>query len=210
MRPYKKRRELLLNIELKRLIPAFVPLPNVGLGGDQNNGKDPLLDPARSGADLVFQVSSDGVWKDMECWADGVRLDRTGRLSLPPGARRILVRQGRLEMVQEIPRTSSAIVFVNVERLAKLQGPWLGVEFVGDGRVHPLKGGPAERAGIRSGDRILVVDGEPLPEKDGALRAAILHHAVGDVLPLDLERGEKRERLSLSVTLEKRPSSERR
>ena len=169
------------------------------------------LDPDHPGALLRVGTFDADSWRDVELWAGAVRLDAPGRRAiLPPGTRQVLVKQGRLEMVQEIPPSPCAALLLDLDRLSRQAGPWLGVEFSGEGKVRPLAGGPAERAGMRPGDRVLAVDGKPLASEDIlALRRAILHHAPGDVLALDLARGPS-EKLSLSVTLEKRPPSERK
>ncbi|GEM_PF-7045581 len=169
------------------------------------------LETFRPGALLAVSADDRGVWQDVEIWMDGARIDGRSAV-LPSGPRQVRVKQGRLEMLQEIPAEPAAIVVLDLDRMAKRDGPWLGVEFdpLRDGWVNPVKGGPAERAGMKPGDVVTAVDGKGIGPGDVTLlRRAILSRAPGDVLALELTRGVegKTERLSLSVTLEKRPPS---
>jgi serine protease Do len=50
--------------------------------------------------------------------------------------------------------------------------------------------GPGEKAGLRRGDVIIAVDGEPVPTSN-ALSGLILSRAVGSTLQLKLQRGKK-------------------
>jgi S1-C subfamily serine protease len=61
-----------------------------------------------------------------------------------------------------------------------------------------LKGGPADIAGIRKGDRLVVVNGRPL-ERISILEEAIASRYAGDSVSIDIIRGE--ETLSLKVEL---------
>ncbi|MDE3166636.1 MAG: PDZ domain-containing protein, partial [Acidobacteriota bacterium] len=62
--------------------------------------------------------------------------------------------------------------------------------------------GPAETAGLRSGDIVLAIDGKPMHEsRDLAL--AVFQRAPGDELHMDILRGA--ERLSMTVVILERP-----
>ena len=50
--------------------------------------------------------------------------------------------------------------------------------------------GPGEEAGLRRGDIIVAVDGEPVPSKK-ALEGLILSRAVGSTLQLGIQRGKR-------------------
>jgi putative serine protease PepD len=63
---------------------------------------------------------------------------------------------------------------------------------------------PAEAAGIREGDVVLAVDGEPINGQAG-LVAAIRDRSPGDTISIELVRGG--ERLTVSATLVARPQN---
>ena len=66
--------------------------------------------------------------------------------------------------------------------------------------LRPLPDTPADEAGIQDGDRLLAVDGEPLP--DGAttdLAVSLIRGPVGTTVTLTVERGEE----TLDFTLER-------
>lgn len=89
---------------------------------------------------------------------------------------------------------------------------WLGVELAavpaGEAGVlvrDVVSGAPAELAGIRAGDRILTVAGEPVGRPQDVVRAVSQHH-VGERLSVGLERsGETR---LLAVPLGARPNED--
>jgi serine protease Do len=58
--------------------------------------------------------------------------------------------------------------------------------------------GPADAAGIQQGDIVLSVDGKPMRQARD-LGLAVFHHAPGDELNLDIQRGE--DRMSKTVVL---------
>jgi thiol-disulfide isomerase/thioredoxin len=86
------------------------------------------------------------------------------------------------------------------------QPAWVGVMF----DVHSetprvqsvITGGPAERAGIKAGDVVTSVDGEPLAEASQIVSKLRAHHA-GEKVHLVLARDGKD--LALDVTMEPRP-----
>jgi thiol-disulfide isomerase/thioredoxin len=76
--------------------------------------------------------------------------------------------------------------------------PWLGVQMDSDAqgpgvRVgHVVRGSPAEKAGIREGDRILRVAGAPVARGSDVVRS-VSGHAVGETLEVAFLRGEQRD-----------------
>ncbi|HJL16879.1 MAG TPA: trypsin-like peptidase domain-containing protein [Sandaracinaceae bacterium LLY-WYZ-13_1] len=91
----------------------------------------------------------------------------------------------------------------------RVRRPWIGVQFqaltpelasafaLGDrGRAGALiadvvSGGPAERSGLRPGDVVVEVDGEPVSEARDLLRA-VLRHDVGSNVGLEVIRAGRR------------------
>ena len=65
-------------------------------------------------------------------------------------------------------------------------------------RVQVAPGGPADRAGIKTGDRVLAVDGEDIHDWDALKRAVASHH--GEAVHVVVERSG--ERLTLEATPE--------
>jgi membrane-associated protease RseP (regulator of RpoE activity) len=64
-------------------------------------------------------------------------------------------------------------------------------------RVEPLPGGPADRAGVRAGDRIDAVGGEPVHDWDG-LKAGISAHA-GEPVDLAIDRDGQAVHLTATI-----------
>jgi S1-C subfamily serine protease len=69
---------------------------------------------------------------------------------------------------------------------------------LGTGVVEVVPGGPADRAGIRPGDVLVSIDGEPTPTTE-ALGAVLADHKPGDKVPVTVLRGGKES--DLEVTL---------
>lgn len=61
-----------------------------------------------------------------------------------------------------------------------------------------LAGSPAEAAGLRPGDRLVKLKGVPLKSADDA-RAALAEVKAGDVVSVEVQRGEQAEFVSLSI-----------
>jgi 2-alkenal reductase len=80
------------------------------------------------------------------------------------------------------------------------EGAWLQA---GEGRSAVVEGSPAEAAGLRDGDVITAVDGEPV-DRERSLDLHLLDHGPGDEVVLTVVRGS--ETLELRVTLGTRPA----
>ncbi len=89
--------------------------------------------------------------------------------------------------------------------------PWLGVNMapapadLGVRIDHVFRGSPAERSGLRPGDRIVAVDGVSVSRPPEVSRA-VQSHATGDTLTLNVER-EGRD-LTTRIVLSERPSGD--
>ena len=88
--------------------------------------------------------------------------------------------------------------------------PWLGVSMDNGGdlgvRVDSVvRGSPAERGGVRAGDRIVAIDGARVTVP-GQVSRSVAAHKVGDTITLGLERTGNA--ISASIVLGTRPSSD--
>ena len=80
----------------------------------------------------------------------------------------------------------------------------LGVNAYGVYVVEVVKGGPAERAGLQSGDRIVSIDGTEIASKDD-LGTLMQKHAAGDTLSITIARNGQMQ--TVSVTLGEKTAS---
>ena len=80
----------------------------------------------------------------------------------------------------------------------------LGVNAYGVYVVEVVKGGPAERAGLQSGDRIVSIDGTEIGTKDD-LGTLMQKHAAGDSLAITIARGGQMQ--TINVTLGEKNAS---
>ena len=88
--------------------------------------------------------------------------------------------------------------------------PWLGVTMNpgGEGGVavlHVVRGSPAEKAGMRTGDKIVAIDGAKT-SASGEVTRAVGTHRSGDTVNVDLDRAGTR--MKLPVMLATRPSGD--
>ena len=80
----------------------------------------------------------------------------------------------------------------------------LGVNAYGVYVVEVVKGGPAEKAGLKSGDRIVSIDGSEIASKDD-LGTLMQKHAAGDTLSITIARDGQMQ--TVNVTLGEKTSS---
>ena len=80
----------------------------------------------------------------------------------------------------------------------------LGVNAYGVYVVEVVKGGPAEKAGLQAGDRIVSVDGTEIASKDD-LGTLMQKHAAGDTLSITIAREGQMQ--TVNVTLGKKTAS---
>ena len=80
----------------------------------------------------------------------------------------------------------------------------LGVNAYGVYVVEVVKGGPAEKAGLQAGDRIVSIDGSEIAAKDD-LGTLMQKHAAGDTLSFTVARGGQMQ--TVSVTLSEKTAS---
>ena len=88
--------------------------------------------------------------------------------------------------------------------------PWLGVQMdagsdIGVTVERVVRGSPAEKAGLRQGDRIVGVDGAKTTAP-GQVTRAVGQHKVGDTVTVDYER--RGSATSATVVLAQRPSGD--
>ena len=80
----------------------------------------------------------------------------------------------------------------------------LGVNAYGVYVVEVVKGGPADKAGLKSGDRIVSIDGTEIGTKDD-LSALMQKHTAGDSLAITIARGGQMQ--TINVTLGEKNAS---
>jgi len=102
-----------------------------------------------------------------------------------------------------IPVDTAKQVIPALERGERPERPYLGVSTVettegGALVAEVVQGGPAQRAGIRQGDRILSVGGEPVNASEDVAQA-IADDRPGEVVEVVVQRGERRETLRVRL-----------
>ena len=80
----------------------------------------------------------------------------------------------------------------------------LGVNSYGVYIMEVVKGGPAEQAGLKAGDRIVSIDGTEIASKDD-LGTLMQKHAAGDTLSITVARDGQMQ--TVSVTLGEKTAS---
>ena len=114
----------------------------------------------------------------------------------------IKVAQELLENGYVIGRPYLGITYLGVEDAQT--AAQLGVNAYGVYVVEVVKGGPAERAGLQSGDRIVSIDGTEIASKDD-LGTLMQKHAAGDTLNITIARNGQMQ--TVSVTLGEKTAS---
>jgi len=139
-------------------------------------------------------------------WGGAALLGQDGRLL---GIGSLILQQGdekgrRVDMNMSVPihlLTPVLDELVANGRLRAPPRPWLGLfameneESVVVGGV--ATGGPADKAGLRSGDRLMAVDGEEIPDLAGLWRRVWSAGAAGARVKLTISRDEQ----TLNATL---------
>jgi peroxiredoxin len=90
------------------------------------------------------------------------------------------------------------------------QAPWLGVQMDAGGDIgvsveHVVRGSPADKAGIRQGDRIVGLDGTKTTAP-GQVTRGVGQHKVGETVSVAIER--RGNPMTMSVVLAVRPSGD--
>src|SRR5438128_498387 len=88
--------------------------------------------------------------------------------------------------------------------------PWMGVSMDttsgnGVGVVHVVRGSPADKGGVKNGDRIVVVDGAKVASPAEVTRAVQGRH-VGDSIAVEVERSGSN--VKAQLVLASRPSGD--
>jgi len=111
-----------------------------------------------------------------------------------------------------IPIDTAKQVIPALERGEQPQRPYLGVS-TGDSTeggalvAEVVQGGPAQRAGIRQGDRIVSVGGEAVNASEDVAQA-IADDRPGEVVEVVVERGERRETLRVRLGTQPREATQ--
>lgn len=87
---------------------------------------------------------------------------------------------------------------------------WIGVTMDKGGDIgvrveHVVRGGPADKAGMKSGDRIVGIEGKNVTQPQEVSRT-VTSHKAGETITLSVERGGNS--VNASVVLASRPSSD--
>lgn len=131
------------------------------------------------------------------------------------GINTAVVRGGAEGLGFAIPVNNVKKVIDSVKRTGKIVRPYLGVQYIlldrktsvlsdlpveeGAYVAEVVKGGPAEKAGVKKNDIIVEFDGKKV-SKDNPLARLIADKAVGDKVTVKIRRGDKE--VSLQVMLE--------
>ena len=83
----------------------------------------------------------------------------------------------------------------------------LGVNAYGVYVVEVVKGGPAEKAGLQAGDRIVSVDGTEIASKDD-LGTLMQKHAAGDTLSITIARDGQMQTVNVTLGERRLPTAE--
>ena len=109
-----------------------------------------------------------------------------------------------------VPVPVPAVPAVPLPPAAFVGPPWLGVSMDAGGDIgvtveHVVRGSPAEKGGVRAGDRIVGVDGAKITAP-GHVTRAVGAHKVGETISVEVER--RGAAVTASVVLASRPSGD--
>ena len=142
-------------------------------------------------------------------WGGGALIGRDGRLL---GIGSLVLQQGGsgskkqdMNMVVPvqllIPILDDLLAYGRVNRVPR---PWLGLYAMEDDETLVVGGladnGPADQAGVRTGDRILAVNGEEVPDLAGLWRAVWASGPAGSDVEVSLGRGSKTAAVTVTST----------
>ena len=141
-------------------------------------------------------------------WGGGALIGKDGRLL---GIGSLVLQQGdgsrRQDMNMVVPVQILApilddlLAFGRVNRPAR---PWLGLYAMEDDEALVIGGladnGPADKAGLRTGDRILAVNGEEVPDLAGLWRAVWASGPAGSAVEVSLGRGNRTSAVTVTST----------
>ena len=142
-------------------------------------------------------------------WGGGALIGRDGRLL---GIGSLVLQQGGsgskkqdMNMVVPvqllIPILDDLLAYGRVNRVPR---PWLGLYAMEDDETLVVGGladnGPADQAGVRTGDRILAVNGEEVPDLAGLWRAVWASGPAGSDVKVSLGRGSKTAAVTVTST----------
>ncbi|MGG5821850.1 S41 family peptidase [Falsiroseomonas sp. HW251] len=208
---------LILDRHIERAAPADMALWSLrGL-----SALDPRLDAVRAGAELRLMLDERAVGAapvaSLAASRDAARIaaaiaaliaplyDAAWRASAPlrrAGAERVIA-SGFEEVFNHLDPYSRYVTPAEAraarERRVGQSGLGLRVAVQGDALavVAIAPAGPAERAGIRPGDRLIAVDGRPLTGREPDLAASLMEGPEGSPVVLSLSRAGRRRDVSL-------------
>ncbi len=87
------------------------------------------------------------------------------------------------------------------QAIPAVEGAW--ISRTGNGQSSVVKGGPAEKAGLKDNDVVTAINGEPLNDNN-PLGNVILKYRPGDTIKLTVQRGDQT--VTVDLTLAERPA----
>ena len=141
-------------------------------------------------------------------WGGGALIGKDGRLL---GIGSLVLQQGdgskRQDMNMVVPVQLLAPILEDLlayGRVNRPPRPWLGLYAMEDDEALVVGGladdGPADKAGMRTGDRILAVNGEEVPDLAGLWRAVWASGPAGSTVQVSLGRGNRTAAVTVTST----------
>lgn len=141
-------------------------------------------------------------------WGGGALIGKDGRLL---GIGSLVLQQGdgskRQDMNMVVPVQLLAPILDDLlayGRVNRPPRPWLGLYAMEDDETLVVGGladdGPADKAGMRTGDRILAVNGEEVPDLAGLWRAVWASGPAGSTVQVSLGRGDRTAAVTITST----------